>query len=235
MADGAKPSASVRPALRRARRCVSRPHMTISNHCGRHTALVDNGRGHSFTTAMVEYCSWSGVPRSMENAEKWVKGEKGDGSGIHGVRSGRGGIARTRRMNEVAGTVAEIGRTPNAMPSRAQRTPGIVAEVLCRPDARTTPHRHPLLPMRRRGFRETSFFVHGLCASGCRRPARPTSSMLGLGKTTDNCIQIAHNGVSIQTPRHDSARPRRPRRTRVSPSRRWRRPGLKGSEYAADT
>lgn len=124
MADGAKPSASVRPALRRARRCVSRPCMTISNHGGRHTDSVDNVGGWVSSTASVEYCGWSGVPRSMENAEKWVKGEKGDGSGMHGVRSGRGGIARTRRRYAVAGTVVKNGRMPNAVPSRAHRTPG---------------------------------------------------------------------------------------------------------------
>lgn len=124
LADGADPAASVRPLLRCWRRGIPRPCVTTPNQCGRHTALVDNGREHSFTTATVEYCSWSGVPRSMENAEKWVKGERGDGSGIHGVRSGRGGIVRTRRRNAVAGTVVENGRTPNAVPSRAHRTPG---------------------------------------------------------------------------------------------------------------
>lgn len=124
------------------------------------------------------------------------------------------------------------GRRPQCRPVRIGRR-GIVAEVLCRPDARTTPHRHPP-QMRRRGFRETSVSGHGLCASGCRRPARPTSSMLGLGKTADNCIQIAYNG---------GVRPDPASRLRVSasssaharlPSRRWRRPGLKGSEDAAD-
>lgn len=64
MADGAKTSASVRPALRRARRCVSRPCMTISNRFGRHTDSVDNGGGWSSSTASVDYRGVFWFPRT---------------------------------------------------------------------------------------------------------------------------------------------------------------------------